>query len=278
MNSDEQFAAYLCGLFDGEGCFRIQRTAKIISAQAFITLRCDDWRILRECRDRTGLGTVVSRLRADVPESHRPTITWYVLRVNECAELLRILDLGGGLRAKKARDVEIWRQAVEILATVGGGYMGTGWPQLEDLSAQLHDVKKFDPAYARGWDQIKSVSAGGIKRNPERLLHYKRLTHSQGEEIVRLRDSGNYTQKEIAEMFGVTPMVVSRIVNGQYRSLPASERAIKGRLTLQQIEELVSRHKAGERPKNLQGEFSVSRPQYYRYINGQFDSRYHRPA
>jgi hypothetical protein len=120
--TDDAFLHWLAGFIDGEGCFAIKPANNgrgHFSCWQSIKLRADDEDILREICERTGLGSVsrprIDHGRAEINGS--PSLRWVVATKQDCARLVCILD-GHPLRAKKARDFAIWRQAVSVWCRV----------------------------------------------------------------------------------------------------------------------------------------------------------------
>lgn len=265
---DRLFYAWLAGFLDGEGCFSLQLGVRgtVYSARLDVTQRADDWKLMRMIWERTGLGTCNF---AHARGTSQPSVTWWVLRARECQELARRLRSAGGLRGKKARDFELWAEAADILCDVGGSSSSPLGARLGEIKAALHAVKVFDASAA---EEAEMMSAAKIDKRPnlDRLMHYKVLTQLQAEEIIRLRDTG-VSQREIAAKFGVSPITISRLVRGMYKRIGPSAKALSDRLTLEAIDRMVARYHDGEKPIDLQREYSISAPQFYRYVNGQFE-------
>lgn len=114
------FGHWLAGFADGEGCFRLIQhrvgPGLAISAQFQISLRADDRPILEEIRQRTGLGNIHSNGRSAV-NNGRPQVRWAVGDHAGCLVLVGLFDRYP-LRAKKARDFAIWRDAVMELGRI----------------------------------------------------------------------------------------------------------------------------------------------------------------
>lgn len=276
---DRLFYSWLAGFIDGEGCFIIQHNSRngVLSAIVTVALRDDDWAIIDEIYKRTGLGSVGTR-------NSRPTVVngltrggvaWWVTRAQECQLLIDRLRAVGGLRGKKRQDFDLWSEAVQLLCEHGGSSNSPVSGRLMELRVALQDVKRYNVAAG----EEAKTSILGVRKQPRpntnRLMHYKKLTTEQAEEIIHLHNAGEMSQKEIAAQFNVGQMAISRLVRGQYRRVGASE-AAQRRLSLEQIDTMVARFKAGEKAKLLCQEFTVSAPQFYRYVNGKFDRRYHR--
>lgn len=277
MEDEQLFYAWLCGFIDGEGCFSLNRAAsgKVYAARLSIALRADDWRILEECRSRSGLGTIIFRARPGKKGNDKPQVSWYVFRATECQELAEKLRAAGGLRAKKARDFALWEEAVTILRTQGGSTEGPGAARLAELKQALHDVKVWKDDVAAGYDQLQGVKALKKPHAPNRLMHYKKMNQQQVEEAILLCET--MTQKEVAAKFNVSPITISRLIRGQYKRAPNSGRGQQRAKDVTVIEEIVSRYRSGEGPVALAREYGLDRSTIWRYINGKFDTRYHQP-
>lgn len=276
---DRLFYSWLAGFIDGEGCFIIQHNSRngVLSAIVTIALRDDDWPVIDQIYKRTELGSVGTR-------NQRPTIVngltrggvaWWITRAQECQTLIDRLRAVGGLRGKKRQDFDLWAEAVQLLCEHGGSSNSPVASRLMELRVALQDVKRYNVEVGEG----AKTSILGVRKQPRpntnRLIHYKKLTTEQANEIIRLHNTGELSQKEIAAKFDVGQMAISRLVRGQYRRIAASEASLR-RLSLEQIDAMVARYRAGEKAKQLRAEYGVSGPQFYRYVNGKFDRRYHR--
>lgn len=114
-NLDDGFGHWFAGFVDGEGCFQISENAMgkrgIASYRCIfdVSLRFDDADILKEVQRRTGAGT----LTFFQPGGRRaaPAVRWQVKNKEGALFLTKLFDKYP-LRAKKAKDYEIWRKAV----------------------------------------------------------------------------------------------------------------------------------------------------------------------
>ena len=144
---DPAFGNWLAGFIDGEGCFCIRshtnqgyNRTTYYSCQFSVALRADDSPILWEICERTGIGAIDAKCRTNA----NPKTVWRVNRKADCATLIEILDRFS-LRAKKARDYALWRQAVEIWQTAGGrggapglrGQRTFDWTQIKVLRDEM---------------------------------------------------------------------------------------------------------------------------------------------
>lgn len=142
---DPAFGHWLAGFIDGEGCFCISRRNYAASRhQGFnllftISLRGDDAAVLAEIHERLGVGHRHTRpaLGASKPAAE--------YRVVDKAGLLRIVDVFDRfpLRAKKAADFALWREAVFHYATIRKGPWVADWGPVPDLFARLRAQRVY---------------------------------------------------------------------------------------------------------------------------------------
>jgi hypothetical protein len=139
VTDEEQFGNWLAGFIDGEGCFRFYRNREHGWSIRFeMLLRDDDAPILYECRDRLGIG----RLR-HVKRRHRGQgdgVVWTVQSHADRAVLIELLDRCP-LRAKKAADYALWRQASLLVSSTKD--KAHVWPQVAQLHQQLTEGRKY---------------------------------------------------------------------------------------------------------------------------------------
>lgn len=112
---DPAFLHWFAGFVDGEGCFSVHRKVvngcEVFDCQFSITLRADDRPILERIHRTLGMGTLSK------PDAHRtgkdnPKARYSISRKAHC---LRLRDLlrAFPLRAKKAKDLELWSDALD---------------------------------------------------------------------------------------------------------------------------------------------------------------------
>lgn len=107
------FASWLAGFIDGEGCFQIR--CHHLNSKHYpyfnIRLRDDDLDILLKIQEFLNGGTIYrSHYNADCP-GRKPAAELRLYKEADCLRLVEILDQYP-LQAKKARDYAIWREAV----------------------------------------------------------------------------------------------------------------------------------------------------------------------
>ncbi|HRP25378.1 DNA methyltransferase [Thauera sp.] len=148
-----EFGHYMAGFVDGEGCFHVHKKqvngCEAYDCQFSITLRADDRDILREMQVRLGgIGSLAERTR----DGANPQVRYCISSKADC-QILRAVLSTFPLRAKKARDFEIWCHALDA------------WVSHEPKSSWS------DVAFYR--DQLMLVKRFGSLYKPELLLHYQ---------------------------------------------------------------------------------------------------------
>lgn len=143
MNEDERFFDWLAGFIDGEGCFRIhaspgRRSGSVrYSCRFVLGVRADDSEILHEIVRRTGIGTVQPHPRRGIG---KPQARWSITSQPECYALVELLD-AYPLRAKKAGDFAIWREAVVEWSR--DHPKGRDWSPMEALCRALKEGRVY---------------------------------------------------------------------------------------------------------------------------------------
>lgn len=107
MSEHAAFLNWLAGFIDGEGSFQIKKNGEL---RFSLALRHDDVAILEEIARRTGLGKVAYR-QSCLTRTSKPQSRWEIWRRADAVALCDILRKHP-LRAKKARDFEIWAEGV----------------------------------------------------------------------------------------------------------------------------------------------------------------------
>ena len=154
---DDPFGHWLAGFIDGEGSFAIPchpNRNKHAPGQptygcAFeIKLRDDDAPVLAEIAEWAGFGRLSGRTsRADCKLDEKPQAMWTVRSKIECAALVDLLDRYP-LRAKKARDYAVWREAVAEWLRVAPPRRGRpqDWSRMAELKAVLETGRQYGAA------------------------------------------------------------------------------------------------------------------------------------
>jgi hypothetical protein len=130
-----ELGGYLAGLTDGEGCFVIARTPHAYRCEFIIHLRADDRPLLEWCRELTGLGSIYVGRRVK-QGGDQPSVRWSITRRADCLALVSIFERTL-LRSKKARDFNLWADAVRCWARKDFGRMG-------ELYLALKATRAFD--------------------------------------------------------------------------------------------------------------------------------------
>lgn len=114
MDDHEAFLHWFAGFVAGEAYFVIAPATE--SGYYYtclrIKLRDDDLDVLLEIQDNLGIGTIHRRKPRG---TSRPCAVWQVTNIVGCRRLVHIFD-DHPLRAKKRRDYEVWRDAVEEMS------------------------------------------------------------------------------------------------------------------------------------------------------------------
>lgn len=153
---DPAFGHWFAGFIDGEGCFQIlRRTAARhgyrptgYRCRFVMSLRADDGAMLEEIQARTGLGVIYRRVARARP-ADAPQWRFEVNTKRSCIAFVRLLDRYP-LRAKKAYDYALWRQAVlewQMITQRGPG-RGSDWSRMGELKEMLNEGKKFNAEMA----------------------------------------------------------------------------------------------------------------------------------
>lgn len=141
---DREFAHWLAGFIDGEGCFRIhkEKGGGYYACHFTLKLRDDDRAILEEIVGRTGIGHLKPDL---IRGTSKPAMVWVVQSKAECVKLVALLDQYP-LRAKKARDYAIWREAVAFWVAQPKGSRWHGprdWSQMIAYKVAIEDARAY---------------------------------------------------------------------------------------------------------------------------------------
>jgi hypothetical protein len=139
---DDAFGHWLAGFVDGEGCFAISKGGYNGLRCVFrMAVRADDAAIVEEIHDRVGLGSI-SRLHE--VKGGRPQATWTVTSKADCLALCALFERYP-LRAKKARDFEVWKRAVVVWQESKRGYFAVpfDWSRMQILREELMTGREY---------------------------------------------------------------------------------------------------------------------------------------
>jgi DNA modification methylase len=166
---DPAFAHWMAGFIDGEGCFSVHKKqvngCETFDCQFTLTLRADDRPILEQMRIALGgIGSIAHRPARNKGGKDRDQSRYCISAKRDCQRLRAVLS-AFPLRAKKARDFEIWAQALDA------------WLDHEPGSSWE------DVAYFR--DALMAVRNFGSTYRPERLFFYQ-----VGRSILRVLKPG----------------------------------------------------------------------------------------
>lgn len=165
---DPAFAHYMAGFIDGEGCFHVHKknvnNCETYDCQFSMTLRADDRAIIEMMRNALGgIGSIAVRQAKGAANEQ---IRWCVSSKADCMRLRAVLSTFP-LRAKKARDFEIWCHALDAWVDHAPG---SSWD---------------DVGYYR--DALMAVRNFGSVHRPERLFFY-----NIGRELLRVLKPGGH--------------------------------------------------------------------------------------
>jgi site-specific DNA-methyltransferase (adenine-specific) len=154
---DPGFAHWFAGFVDGEGCFHVHKKqvngCEVYDCQFSISLRRDDTAILKSIQANLGgIGSIAMRPAPSGSAKAKPQIRYCISSQKDCWRLREIL-WQFPLRAKKARDFEIWSAALDA------------WIEHEP-GESWEDV-----AYFR--DALMAVRQYGSQYHPSQLFHYQ---------------------------------------------------------------------------------------------------------
>jgi len=236
--ASDGFWTWAAGIFDGEGCFFLvyDKARGSHYARFAIGLRADDWRVIQMIKDEAGFGSIRKKFPSpNAPKGSNPAVSWEVATHDGCVALLQGLRSGYGLRSKKARDFELWAEAVELISEHGRGRHTVAGPRLVEIKEELHRVKRWSPERAEGFQSITGRDGDGTTAEhkpktgrsssafwaspesiPAKTLRqrlYAKLTQAQIDEIVSRVLAGE-RRVALAREFGVSPQLIGKFING----------------------------------------------------------------
>lgn len=141
---DREFGHWLAGFIAGEGCFRVhkEKGGGYYACHFTLKLRDDERPILEEIVRRTGIG----HLKPDLVRGNsNPCLIWVVQSKAECAKLVALLD-HFPLRARKAQDYAIWREAVGYWIAMPRGNRWHGprdWSRMIEFKSAIEDARAY---------------------------------------------------------------------------------------------------------------------------------------
>jgi hypothetical protein len=126
---ENDFGHWLAGFIDGEGCFQIVSNGGYYTPRFSVKVRADEKSIIERIRRKTGIGTITTYPYNGLKGN--PQVNWNVNSRQDCRALSDLLDKYP-LRAKKAADFAIWRQAARL---TGRGHQAQLAALRDDLKA-----------------------------------------------------------------------------------------------------------------------------------------------
>lgn len=112
------FAHWLSGFSDGEGCFRLRLCRMLgfsVSASFAIAVRDDDLPVIKLILRYFQVGTIRN---GEAYRKSKPICTFSVNNLHDLIKVVEHFDKFP-LRAKKKKDYRIWREGVLLIRTVG---------------------------------------------------------------------------------------------------------------------------------------------------------------
>ncbi len=150
---DETFGYWFAGFTDGEGCFAIRspghaRKSRKRQLQCCftITLRADDLPVLRYIQEMTGVGKIYAQNPPSRRVNSHPAYQWVAVSRADCAYVVDLFTRYP-LRAKKAKDFEVWKQAVLFWLRQPQATKRTGQRDptpMIDFRTRLQAVRKYE--------------------------------------------------------------------------------------------------------------------------------------
>lgn len=143
-DTDPSFGHWMAGFIDGEGHFAISRNSPRAGYRYLfaMVLRHDDRPILEDMRAWCGgIGRLYEYQRRPGRLKQAGEVHWRIDRCEDCLALIRLLDVYP-LRAKKARDYAIWREAVFAWSRMHRGSKVNDWSHVAALRERLMDGRR----------------------------------------------------------------------------------------------------------------------------------------
>ena len=129
---------FLAGFLEGEACLTIteQNGGQSYGCRMGLRLRDDDQDVLEWLVALTGLGRLG---RVPAQRTSRPQIAWTIDSQGDCAALLHLLT-GCGFHGRRAAELRLWSEAVEIWSRTGGEARRAA---LRTLKSRLAAARKY---------------------------------------------------------------------------------------------------------------------------------------
>lgn len=198
---DPGFAHWMAGFVDGEGCFHVHKKhvngVDTYDCQFTISLRADDAPIIDEMR--AALGGIGSVARRPANGNAKEQVRFCVSSKADCMALRAVFSVFP-LRAKKARDFEIWCHALDAWVD---HTPGSGWDDVAYYRNALMAVRNFGSVhrperlffYNFGLELLRVLKPGGhlVMFNGTRTSHHM---------VCGLEDAGFEIRDTLAWVFG----------------------------------------------------------------------------
>jgi hypothetical protein len=129
---------FLAGFLEGEACVTIAELngGQSYSCRMGLRARDDDQDLLEWLVALTGLGRLA---RVPAQRTSRPQISWMIDSQRDCTELQRLLA-SCGFHGRRAAELEIWSEAVEVWRRMGGDARRAA---LRTLKSRLEAARKY---------------------------------------------------------------------------------------------------------------------------------------
>ena len=166
---DPSFGHWLAGFIDGEATFIIRRLngGKNLGCLFNLILREDEREIISEIHSALGVGIVSLRQpQASASRGSKPGIGLRIETKDGCKRLVDVLD-AFPLRAKKARDYAIWREAVLVwqgAVHANAGVNAPIWRAMDRLRVDLVAVRAYDCAPAADTRRAGENEPGRVRQ------------------------------------------------------------------------------------------------------------------
>ena len=121
-------------------------TRPTIMARFMLSQRADDKAVLEEMRDTLGFGTIYLHTGNNPQRpGEKPAYRFEVHRKEDCLKLVKIFRKYP-LHSRKARQFELWAEAVEAMKGAKGSHTKERDEYLAGLVPQLRQLREWNPA------------------------------------------------------------------------------------------------------------------------------------